>query len=457
MNVALSELLYAPADTGTVEFLPERMRQALLAQRDRSAVPWVFNALVNEIESRTGRAVLDSYPQEVHLSLTGRCNIECRFCSYAHRQAYSDYVAPQEVARLDFLRHVHTLRLSSGLGEPTLNPHLAEIVRRLARAFPHLVLNFFTNGVALRRQGLIDALVGRVAWINVSLNAATRETWQELCQGDLFDRVIDGLKALREARRRRSTRLPLVYGSMVLTRRNLHELPQMPALCRELGIDRFTAIPFFSYGYDPAAGPGRYGADESFHLCRDRYDELFGETVEQARRHTISVELPLPADRKKASFGLELRSFYNFAELHDTPYYQLPALLDGLTAGPQAPPCHEIYRKAHIGNRHRLHVATGSTHHLYPCLGPMSAVDFSAWTGFDFPDAPGFLQLWNHPALVRLRAAQRTPGLCLVCDACKGMDSRDPQNFARLQGLLAAEQPRGPALIPVEQVRRRAA
>jgi MoaA/NifB/PqqE/SkfB family radical SAM enzyme len=456
LNLALGELLYAPADLGAIDS-PERLRRALLAQRDRSAVPWLFNTLVNEIESRTGRAVLDSYPPEIHLSLTGRCNIECRFCSYAHRQAYSDFVTPEQVARLDFLRHVHTLRLSSGLGEPTINPHLPGIIHHLARAFPHLTLNFFTNGITLRRPGLIEALVGRVAWINVSLNAATRETWQELCQRDAFGQLSDGLKALQQARREGRAPQPLVYGSMVLTSRNLHELPRMPALCRTLGVDRFTAIPFFSYAFDRLDDGGRYGAEESFHLCRDRYDELYFQTVEQARQHAVSVELPLPTDQKKASFGLEVRSFYDFADIRETPYYWLPALLHGLTPPAAAPPCHEIYYKAHVGNRKRGHLDPAATHHLYPCLGPMSMVDFSGWTGFDFPDAQGFLRLWNHPVLARLRAAQSTPGVCRVCDACRGMDSRDPHNFGTMEELLAAEWPPGQTLIPVEQLRLRAA
>ena len=449
LNLALSELIHAPADRGEVEGDPERMRQALLAQRDCSAVPWIFNLLVNDVESRTGRSVLDSFPPEIHLSLTGRCNIECRFCSYAHGSAYSDFVTPEQMARLDFLRHAHTVRLSSGLGEPTINPHLPDIIRYLARAFPHLALNFFTNGITLARPGLIEALVGRVSWINVSLNAATRQTWQDLCQRDAFDRLTDGLKALRRARLQQQAAQPVVYGSMVLTRRNLDELPQMPELCRGLGVERFTAIPFFSYAFDRQTDRGAYGADESFHRCRDRYDELFARTVEQARRHAISVELPEPADQKKAAFGLEVRSFYNFAGLQEPPSYWLPALLDGLTTGPlAAPPCREIYTKAHAGSRTRGHLDPTATHHLYPCLGPMSMVDFSAWTGFDFPDAQGFLRLWNHPVLVRLRAAQHTPGVCRVCDACRGMDSRDPQNFSALEELLSAEWPRGQPLIP---------
>src|SRR5205823_2677458 len=101
----------------------------------------------------------------------------CRFCSYAHDKAYSDYVTLEQISRLDFLPFLHTLRLSSGLGEPTINPHLPAIIEYLAKKHPQIDVNFFTNGTTLRRRGLIAALVGKTAWINVSLNAATAATW----------------------------------------------------------------------------------------------------------------------------------------------------------------------------------------------------------------------------------------------------------------------------------------
>jgi molybdenum cofactor biosynthesis enzyme MoaA len=448
LNTALAEVLYDPADPGAVDGSPERLRRALLAQRDRSAVPWVFNTLVNEIEYRLGRPILDSFPPELHLSVTGRCNIECRFCSYAHETAHGDFVTVAQVARLDFLRHLHTLRLSSGLGEPTLNPHLPGLIDYLADRFPHLALNFFTNGTALQRRGLIDALVHRLAWVNVSLNAATSATWKALCGRNLFEGLVAGLRELHQAKRSRGSLRPLVYGSMVLTRTNLHELPRMPELCRALGVDRFTAIPFFSYGY---ADPKRYGAGESFHACRDRYDVLYQETVRQAQAHRVSVELPLPGDRTQAVFGLEVRPLYDFAGIEEVPP-SLGLLVPPVDSPPRAAQhCREIWQIAYVGSTNRTHVVPTSAHFLYPCLGPLGAVDFSSSLGFDFPDSPGFLRLWNHPLLVKLRTAQRCPGLSRVCDTCRGLDSRDPNNFAALHSLLGEWQPT-PTFVPAEQL-----
>lgn len=432
LNAALAELFYEPADTGPVTTSRERLRRALLKQRERSSVPWVFNTLVNEIEYRMGRPVLDSFPPEIHLSLTGRCNIECKFCSYAHERAYSEYVDVGRIARLDVFRYLHTLRLSSGLGEPTINPHLPSIIEYVADKYPQIAMNFFTNGTALNRRGLIDALVYKTEWINVSLNAATRETWRDLCEKDMFDRLCSNLRELHRAKRERGALQPVVYGSMVLTSKNIAELPRMPELCRSLGVDRFTGIPFFSFEYDYA---DRYGADETFHRCRDDYDRLYAETVREAERHQVSVEIPMPANRRQAVFGLETRAFHDFAGVEETPG-RLGALLDDedwASAGTDN--CQHIWRAAYIGSTDRGH-ATPAAHYLHPCLGPLLRVDFSQLMSFDFPGVEGFRATWNNPVMVKLRAAQSRPGISKVCDACRRTDSRDPENFGRMEELL---------------------
>jgi pyruvate-formate lyase-activating enzyme len=445
LNTALAELLDHPVDDRPVARSPQAMRAALLAQRERSAVPWVFNALINYIEYRIGEPTLASFPPEVHLSLTGACNIECGFCSYAHHKAYFEYADLARVQRLDFLRHVHTLRLSSGLGEPTLNPNLAAIVGTLGQRYPHLVLNFFTNGLALHRKGLIEALIHNVTWINVSLNNADRQSFQEMCGKDLFDRLCSNLRLLHQAKLAANTLFPVVHGSMVLTTKSIADLPRMPALCRELGVDRFTAFPFASLQTDC-----RYGPAETLDKCRDQYDALYAQTIAEAAKHQVSIEIPPPSDHMRLRFGLEVRPLWDHAGIEEHPH-PAAALVDDLAYEElPRPNCPQIWQTASIGARFRVHAGTAS-HFLYPCLGPLCTVDYSQELAFDFPGAAGFLALWNHPIFIKLRTAQRVAGLSPVCDICRGCDTRHPESFGKLNTLLAALRPR-PQLIPAPQL-----
>jgi molybdenum cofactor biosynthesis enzyme MoaA len=434
VNTALGEILAAPEDPGPVAGRPERMAEALRRQRGASRVPWVFNALLNEIEYRMGRVEVESFPPEVHLSVTGACNIECRFCAYEHKIARPEMVDVAQVARLDFLRFAQTFRLHSGLGEPTANRHLPALIEYVADRFPHLAMNFFTNAVTLDRPGLVDALVGRVRWINASLNAASRETWRDLCGADRFERVCGALRTLHRAKRAARSLHPLVFGSMVLTRANVADLPRMPALCRELGIDRLSAFPYFGLGYH---GQDKFGPEMTLEACREQYDDLYWSTVREAEAHAITLEIPLPGASKRVAFGVEARPVHDFARIESNEW-KLGRLVWHLDYdAPTSRYCHFLWRSAGIGSVNRTMRAQGQTHYLYPCIGPLSSLDLSERTAFRFPGGDDFMRLWRNPVFALLRRAQREAGVSPVCDTCRDTDTRDPKHHPRLERLVA--------------------
>ncbi len=434
VNTAVAELLTVPQDSGPVGGRPDRMARALGRQRSVSRVPWVFNSLLNEIEYRMGRVDPESVPPEVHLSVTGACNIECRFCAYEHRIARPEMVDVAQVARLDFLRFVQTFRLHSGLGEPTANRHLPALIEYVADRFPHVGMNFFTNAVLLDRPRLLEALVGRVRWLNASLNAADRTTWRDLCGADRFDVVCGALRALHRAKRAARSLHPLVFGSIVLTRANVADLPRMPALCRQLGIDRLSAFPYFGLGYH---GPAKFGAEMTLQACRDQYDDLYWSTVREAEAHGITLEIPLPSTQKRIAFGLEARPVNDFARIESNEW-KLGRFVWHLDYdAPPAQYCHFLWRSAGIGSVNRTMRAQDETHYLYPCIGPLSGLDLSERTAFRFPGGEDFMRLWRNPVFSLLRRAQREPGLSPVCDTCRDTDTRDPQHHPRLERLVA--------------------
>jgi wyosine [tRNA(Phe)-imidazoG37] synthetase (radical SAM superfamily) len=413
----------------------EQMIDALLQHRRRSEVPWIFNALINEIEYRFGVAAPRSVPPEIHLSLTGACNLECRFCAYTKSNAIYQFSDLEKIARLDFLRHVRTLRLSSGLGEPTLNKNLPEVIDFLAREYPQLGLNFFTNGIALHRPGLIESLLNQVRWINVSLNASNAESWKIQHQADRFDLVCGNLKKLKNAKRDSGSAYPLVFGSMVLNGKNVADLPKMPALCRELGIDRLTAFPYSALGYRTVSHT--FGPELTLENFRTEYDAIYDEIVHEAAIHKVSLEIPSPLARKKVRYGLEVRSFYDFAMIEKNEW-QLAKLADAFFA-PVADDsfCSFLWRIGCIGSTHRGSRNQHTSNYMYPCIGPLAGAELSEANTFDFPAESGFSALWNNPVFQHLRAAQKQRGICAVCDKCRCSDSRDAENFPAFEQLVA--------------------
>jgi hypothetical protein len=444
LNTALAEVLLqaprqladeakSPAKTDPPQPTLEQLRDALITRRDSSSVSWVFNTWLNHVEHSMGHPLPASIPPEVHLALNARCNIECSFCSYHHRMARADQVSLKQIMALDFLSDVRIMRLHSGNGESTLNPELPAIIDYLSATYPHLSLNFFTNGIQLDRPRLIPALVGSsVNWISVSINAASAATWQKLCGANLFDRVVSNLKRLMLEKRRRKCATPIVYGSMVLTRDSVQEMPLMPALCRRLGIDRFTAIPFFSLGYEYQ---DRLGPADAYHHIGAAYDSIYDRTLAEAKHHGVSLECPSPSHRKSAQFGLEQREFHDFANIGSGGDLRIEQLL-GPLHGAASIPCAYLWRQAAIGIADRQGSSASSGHFLYPCLGPLVSLKLAQHLPFVFGSRKDFEMLWRNELMTKLRQAQRYPGQIPVCDACRNCDSRSPDQAPAIETLL---------------------
>jgi MoaA/NifB/PqqE/SkfB family radical SAM enzyme len=434
LNAALEEICFTPASSSGKIDSQGSVAAAFTAHRERSRVPWVFNELLNEIDYRTGAPLPGSFPPELHISLTGNCNIECAFCSRTTKGYAEDFVRLGDIRKLDFLHSLRTLRLSSGSGEPTLNRALPTIIRWIHHHHPHLGMNFFTNGIHLNRDDLALALIhGQVSWINVSINAATRESWGRLCNADYFSQVCRNLRHLRDLKLQLNLGNPNVHGSMVLTPDTVQELPLMPTLCKELGIDRFVAIPFFGLRYDR---PGKNGEELAYHNSSALYDAIYHRTVENARVNGVSVELPRPRDQKCAAFAVESRILHDFAgiERHE---WQLGKLLCSYPfSRPEGSYCSSLWRCA---------AATGAMgglngemrRWLYPCLGPLATVMMAKKLAFEFPGGSGFLKLWQSALLRFLRESQHQPGLCAVCDGCRNCDTRQPHVVRDMTRLVA--------------------
>ena len=436
LNTAFKEILIHTGNGEKAANDPQRMREVLSTHRSVSKVPWIFNELLNEIEYRMGSPEPSSTPPEIHLSMTGACNISCKFCSHTKEIQRFDFITPDQVQNLGILKFARTLRLSSGLGEPTLNPHLRAVIDTVVENFPQIGMNFFTNGVLLNRRNLLSSLVNHgVRWINVSLNAASRETWAQLHGPDQFDRVSRNLLELLHEKRACGSIHPIVCGSMVLTRLNIDELPKMPGHCRELGIDRFTAFPFFGFGY---GGPGKFGPEEAYQCESEHYERVYRETVEEGEKYRVSLELPQPGVLKTAAFGTEERLLHDFAGI-EANEIRLGKLLNGLKfTSPSGAHCFFLWRQVGIGSTNKTLGEIPGTHYIYPCLGPLSSLNFVRLAPVHFTGIEDFLSAWRNPVFKLLREAQHKSGISRVCDLCRNSDTRDPRAFSKIDEAVAA-------------------
>lgn len=186
---------------------------------------------------------------------------------------------------------VHNVSFSGLIGEPLVSR------AALVPAIDYLINNdvrvgLFTNGELMDAK-VIDVLV-RSAYVNVSLDAASRETYAALkFRGHLagaakFDRAVANLRALADRRRQGRTELEIGV-SFILYPENYHEVYDAAVLARDAGADRLRLKRDIS-------GDKLLDAEQMAHannlISRIR-DEVADATFELVEIHKLDYETEL--------------------------------------------------------------------------------------------------------------------------------------------------------------------
>ena len=187
----------------------------------------------------TARRLTDPFGRDVtylRVSVTDRCDFRCVYCM-AENMTFlprRDLLSLEELDRLAsaFIGlGVRRIRLTGG--EPLVRKNIMQLVRALSR---HLAsgqldeLTLTTNGSQLHKYA--DELFAcGVRRVNVSLDTTDPERFVSITRWGNLDRVMDGLRAARQAG------LHIKINMVALKGVNEQEIPHMLRWCHERGHD----------------------------------------------------------------------------------------------------------------------------------------------------------------------------------------------------------------------------
>jgi len=208
--------------------------------------PWQYNRALNTWEYATGKSVLRSYPLDLSLTcVSNACNADCVMCKLKKGVPYFLSSRHLRDSYGDLLKYSAELGLV-GWGEPLLNPYLEDIFSTLhVLCDERCNIYLSTNGILLNQK--IDLIKNAVKNINVSLNAASQNIHSKMMGVDgKFNDVLDGIRCTMA--RRTEEKLPYnVNISVITTRHNLPEIPDIIHLSEDLGADSLILRPLHDY------------------------------------------------------------------------------------------------------------------------------------------------------------------------------------------------------------------
>jgi len=193
--------------------------------------------------------ILKSFPVHIELPTGERCNVQCVFCldrSDEQKNKYTDFTFAEvkKMAELLPLRFCSTLNLYSW-GEPFFNKDYEQIFDYITNNFPGICISISTNGTLLNGKWAEKLISHGNIMLNVSLNAASRETYKRVMQRDLFEAVRENINRLVSMKRETGADKLIISLSFVAIKDNIDELPLFIELAHRFSADEVVVQDMF--------------------------------------------------------------------------------------------------------------------------------------------------------------------------------------------------------------------
>ena len=341
----------------------------------------------HEVLSKHALIARDPRFMDLEIDVSNKCNIRCRMCYFSFDDAFHArpvYLRPDAFASIGqaILPHAKTVMLSLG-SEPLTSPHFVRILELTAR---HQVpeVGFYTNGLLMNDRVIDAVLANRVTLVAVSVDGATKKTFESIRRGADFDVLLRNVRTLVRRRAEAGRSLPRVRFGVVMMRQNIEELPDIVTLAWRLGVEELNF--FHAVVYEGLDMQGQslveHKALSNLHLERARARALeLGLTV---------VHNPNPFRLDHSSVAAATSK----AALRQTvPYCRFPFFHVSVSADRQVMPCPFSHGEA-----------------AYGVLGPEAS----------------FEQIWLGPAFNELRRRILTNDPPDMCRRCSFLASSHP-------------------------------
>jgi len=213
-------------------------------------------------------------PRSIQVECTTRCNLKCTFCELSYwteKPADLEFENLRKMAeQLPKLRRVDL----TGIGESLMNRDFFRILEFLKSRRIYVTLNDnFTLMSEKTARRLVDLEVDQIF---LSLDGATKQTYEKIRVGANFDKVIENARGLMRIKRETGKRRPEVKINTVVCLTNYNELPGIVELAHEMGVGMVQFVNVMTFESTTALKTQQVmrSVEESLGAARERARQL---------------------------------------------------------------------------------------------------------------------------------------------------------------------------------------
>lgn len=220
----------------------------LTAKRRRNA----WNMLRDYYRSkRSGKANISAMPLALSLEPTTACNLGCPECP-SGLKAFSRPTGNLKTEVLDRLLDEmgDTLLYLTFYfqGEPFIHSRMTELISKASAKGIYTATS--TNAHFITPSKAEEIVRSGLNRLIISIDGTTQEVYEQYRRRGNLEKVIAGTKEILAARKRLGSTFPRVYFQFLVVRPNEHQIPEIKALGKRLGVDKVLLKTAQVYDYE---------------------------------------------------------------------------------------------------------------------------------------------------------------------------------------------------------------
>lgn len=222
----LAESLRSSIEDGSYRYCNNKQCSYLLDAR--SVAPWGTNLPATQIK-------------HIRLAIDDSCNLSCPSCrtkkiflKSGKNLSIRIKIADSILEFLNLQKHNIHIHVGSD-GDPFASLVYRHFMRR-AEDMSHLSFSIQTNGLLVRQMhDRIKNIFSRLKTLNVSVDGASKNTYEHLRRGGSYEKILENLSFIKEIKKRYGFKFILHF---IVQRDNYHEMGTMVDLAEQYSADR---------------------------------------------------------------------------------------------------------------------------------------------------------------------------------------------------------------------------
>lgn len=187
-------------------------------------------SILNPIISRF--PFLAPYPYKIEVEHTTFCNKKCILCEHTYWDEKSERLTFEEFKKIvDNFPKLKWINVT-GEGSGFLNPDFLKIIEYLRSK--DVSVNFVDEFEFVDEEKARKLIELSVNCIWISMDGATKETYEKIKVGCNFEKVLENIKGLLKLKKELNSPFPHLCFRFVVNKLNYHEMPQMVELVDNL-------------------------------------------------------------------------------------------------------------------------------------------------------------------------------------------------------------------------------